>query len=292
MASAEVISSVMPSEKNSWSASPERLRKGSTAIEMALAGSAAAARSATIPGWAAHERKLPIGNERGRDNQHAGQDGQRCTQPEDRPQSAAVAVRWTHRSGAPCLREARSASAAPERLFAPRRRERSPRKQARLGLGLGIEFGAQRVGERTIELDRGAAPAALAIVAHQAAHRRLMQRLEPQNPQAGLDCALGLAALGELRHQPGENIDRLIPVARRFRAAPGFELFALDDEPIEEFAGVELRRCFQLRPARLGREAAKRQRIDVESRDVEHDVFALGGNNPMLGIAKRFAQVP
>jgi hypothetical protein len=48
LASADVISSVIPSEKNSWLASPDRLRKGSTAIEMALAGSPAAARSATI----------------------------------------------------------------------------------------------------------------------------------------------------------------------------------------------------------------------------------------------------
>jgi hypothetical protein len=41
-----------------------------------------------------------------------------------------------------------------------------------------------------------------------------------------------------------------------------------------------------------GREADKRQSIDLEGGSVEHNVFAFGGNDAMLGIAKRFAQAP
>src|SRR5215510_8455440 len=48
LASADVISSVMPSEKNSWLASEDRLVKGSTATEIVPAGTEDAA--ASTPG--------------------------------------------------------------------------------------------------------------------------------------------------------------------------------------------------------------------------------------------------
>ena len=218
---------------------------------MALAGSAAAARSATTPGRVLTERELPIGNERGRDDQP-----RRPRWPE--VHATGRPARGGGRIGPPgaslgraMLAGRRQLGIRGDRLACSLLAAASDLREdsARLGLGLGIELGSQRVGERAIELDRGSAPSALAIGPHQAAHGCLMQRLKPQNPHARLDRALGLAALGKLRHQPGENIDRLIPVARRLRAAPGFELFALD---VRAHPGIRRRRAPPLLPARPG----------------------------------------
>ncbi len=63
-----------------------------------------------------------------------------------------------------------------------------------------------------------------------------MQRLEPQQSRTGFDGAFGLAALAQFRHQAAEDIDSKAVVTRRFAAAPGFEIFAVDAEPLEEFA--------------------------------------------------------
>ena len=167
MASAEVISSVIPSEKNSWPTSPERLRKGSTAIEMALAGSAAAIRSATTPSGMTQERERPIGNERGRDNgstpAKTARGARNRTAGGVGGRSVPLGASLGRVSGSHLWRQiACSLLAAASDL-----REDS----ACLGLGLGIELCSQRVGERTIELDRGAAPSALAIVAASAGAR-------------------------------------------------------------------------------------------------------------------------
>ncbi len=174
------------------------------------------------------------------DDQHARQDGQSCTQPEGRPRrkpqhsaGRIASARYTHgkrrRLGIRGGRSGRSRRSACKVLAAASDLREN---RASLGLGVGIEFRAQRIGERTIELHRGAPPAALAIEPHQAADGGLMQRFKFQNPHARLDRALAFAALDQLRHQPGKNIDGLIAVARRLRPAPGFELFALDVEPI------------------------------------------------------------
>ena len=109
---------------------------------------------------------------------------------------------------------------------------------------LCIEFGFERVGEGAIELDRGAAPAALAIKPHQAAHGRLMQRLKPQEPRPDFYRCLGFSARAQLRHQPEQNIDGLILGACCLRPPPGFKFVVLDVEPVQEFAGVEVRRFF------------------------------------------------
>ena len=49
LASTEMISSVMPSEKNSCDASPERFAKGNTAMEIALAGEEETVLAASTP---------------------------------------------------------------------------------------------------------------------------------------------------------------------------------------------------------------------------------------------------
>ena len=45
-------------------------------------------------------------------------------------------------------------------------------------------------------------------------------------------------------------------------------------------------------PARLCRQASKDQHIDIESRSVERNVFAFGGDEAVVNIVQRLAQVP
>src|SRR5262245_40554610 len=119
-----------------------------------------------------------------------------------------------------------------------------------------------------------------------------MQRFQMQDALSGLDRALDLAGFGQLRRQPGQDIDRLVLEAPRLLATPGLELLVVDVEPIQEVAHIELRGRFQLGPSRLGAKAPKRQRIHLESRRLERNIFAVARYHALLAVAERLAQAP
>jgi len=165
-------------------------------------------------------------------------------------------------------------------------------ESAGLGLRLRIEFGPKDRGERTVELDRGDAPSILCMELHQAACRILMQRLQRQNTRPRFDRVLDLSALDHARHQPGEHVCDLVAAARRLRTAPGFETIVLDGEPRQEFAVIESGDILQFDLRCMTREAPQEQDIDVESGDIECNLFAIRQDVSVLRIAKRLAQPP
>src|SRR6185312_9498960 len=89
-----------------------------------------------------------------------------------------------------------------------------------------------------------------------------------------------------------QYVNGLVEMTRPFQAAPGLELLAIELQALQELVGTELRCGFQLRSVRLRRQLVKRQDVDVERRDIEHNLFFVGGQDPVFGIAERFAQPP
>ena len=119
-----------------------------------------------------------------------------------------------------------------------------------------------------------------------------MQRLESQNLCTGLDGPLDLGAFHQEPHEAEEDIDGLIPVAGRFRAAPGFKLLTVELEPVQKIAAALHGRDCQVRPARLRRKPPKCQEVDVEGGDIQNDIVLVGSQEAMFGIAKRLAAAP
>ena len=165
----------------------------------------------------------------------------------------AAAVHWAHRLGAPCSRKAVWHPRRPDRLFDPRRRERSPRRQrvSRPRAGHRARFAARRrtydrVGSRRRAVrSRHRAASGGARLPHAAA--RAAKSVMPISIARSVSPHSHNCAISRVRTSIS-----LIPVARRLRAAPGFELFAVDVEPIQKFAGVQSSPRLPARPVPIG----------------------------------------
>jgi hypothetical protein len=105
-----------------------------------------------------------------------------------------------------------------------------------------------------------------------------------QNAAANLNRAFRLAAFRQLIHEAAKDIDCLVPATRPFRAAPGFELLARNPDILKKFARVEVGRL----PIDSGSCSGMPQlhRVNLECPNVEHNIFAIGNDDPMLSVAQ------
>ena len=142
-----------------------------------------------------------------------------------------------------------------------------------------------------IELDRGAAAAAPAIEPHQPLYHRLVHGIELEQPEADLCRPFGVSGLVEQGHEPCEDVDEVLSVLGGFGAAPRLELLAVNVEPVEELAGIEPGGRFQ-GVLQLRGQAAKGDRVDLESRGIKHDVVTVGDKNVVFRVIQRLPQPP
>ena len=126
-------------------------------------------------------------------------------------------------------------------------------QSSRLGLGLSAQLAPEHADADLVLLQRGASPALPRIETHQRSMRGLLQWVERQETDGGLDGALRRLALGLVGEQPGERLEGELSEPLALSQEPLLERWFVEAEPFEQLALVESRGPFERLCRALGR---------------------------------------
>jgi hypothetical protein len=160
----------------------------------------------------------------------------------------------------------------------------------RLALGLRPELAPQGRRVDLVLAQRRAAPSGLDVELHQRAVRRLLQRVQGEQPQRGLDRRFGRSPRAVVVQQPGQCPEGHFVKALALTAQPIFERRLLDRQSFQQVAPIErdrLREC--LRRAFL-HAALELEDVDADGVWIDRDQVAVGMERFALGPSQNSPQ--
>src|SRR5262249_34869598 len=124
-------------------------------------------------------------------------------------------------------------------------------------------------------LQRCAPPALPRIETHQRSMRGLLQRIEREETDGGLDGTLRRLTLGLVGEQPGEGLEGELSEPLALSQKPLLERWFVDAEPFEQIALVESHRALERLGRALGHQLLESDGIDVHSCWLQGDGLGL-----------------
>lgn len=149
-------------------------------------------------------------------------------------------------------------------------------QRAGLGLGLGAELALQHAHAHLVLTERGSAPALAGVETHERAVHGLLERVQSEQAQGGLDGGVGIAGARVMPEQPGERPERDLVQPLALGEEPVLERRRLSGETGEEGTAIELGGARErLRRSAL-RQPLERPDVDVDGVAVDPDRVDVG----------------
>ena len=167
-----------------------------------------------------------------------------------------------------------------------------------LGLGRGAELALEGIHAELVLAQRGLTAAEARIEAHEGAMDGLLQRVQGEEAEAGLDGGLDGAGALVMGEQAGEGLDGELVQALALGGEPFLEGALGQREPGEEVAAVEGGDLLERGGPAVGDEALELSDVDVDEGGVEghggpveEEAGAGAGGESLADAGQRVAEV-